>query len=174
MLAFVNQYSMFYERCKLMDGVRKYLLSVTAAAVICGIIMSILGKKGLYASIIRILCGLFMAFTMISPILKIRLKDLETYFGELHIEANSAVSWGIQTAENASTEFIKDKTEAYILDKASSMGLNIKAEVMLAEGGDRTPCCVWIEGSVAPYAKMQLQTWLKEELGIPEENQVWK
>lgn len=157
-----------------MDGIRQYLLSITAAAIICSILMSFLGKKGMYSSVIRMLCGLFMAFTMISPVMRIRLKDFERYFGELHFEANSAVSWGIQTAEEATAEFIKDKTETYILDKASSMGLSIKAEVRLEEERDRTPCSVLIEGKVAPYAKMQLQTWLKEELGVPEENQIWK
>lgn len=157
-----------------MDGIRQYLLSVTGAAIICSILMSILGKKGMYSSVIRMLCGLFMAVTMISPVMRIHLKNFEAYFGELNVEANSAVSWGIQTAEDASAEFIKDKTETYILDKASSMGLSIEAKVGLAEERDWTPCSVLIEGPVAPYAKSQLQTWLKEELGIPEENQIWK
>lgn len=157
-----------------MEAIRQYLLSVTGAAIICSILMSILGKKGMYSSVIRMLCGLFMVFTMIAPVMRIRLKDFETYFGELNIEANSAVSWGIQTAEDASAEFIKDKTETYILDKASSMGLSIKAEVKLAEERGWTPYYVLIEGKVAPYAKKQLQTWLKEELDIPEENQIWK
>ena len=173
MPASVNQYVVLYEGCKLMDGIRQYLLSITAAAIICSILMSILGKKGMYSSVIRMLCGLFMAYTMISPVMKIRLKDFETYLGELSIEANSAVSWGIQSAEEASAEFIKEKTETYILDKASSMGLSIEAEVRLAEEGDRTPYSVLIKGNVSPYAKKQLQTWLKEEFGIPEENQIW-
>ena len=84
-----------------MDGIRQYLLSVTGAAIICSILMSILGKKGMYSSVIRMLCGLFMAVTMISPVMRIHLKNFEAYFGELNIEANSAVSWGIQTAEDA-------------------------------------------------------------------------
>ena len=105
-----------------MDGIRQYLLSVTGAAIICSILMSILGKKGMYSSVIRMLCGLFMAVTMISPVMRIHLKNFEAYFGELNVEANSAVSWGIQTAEDASAEFIKDKTETYIWTKRHLWG----------------------------------------------------
>lgn len=47
-----------------MESIRQYLLSITAAAVICSLITGIMGKKGTYAAIVRMLCGLFMAITM--------------------------------------------------------------------------------------------------------------
>lgn len=156
-----------------MEQIRQYLLSITAAAVICSIILGIQSKKSTYSSIIRMLCGLFMAITMISPLLKVRISDYSAYFGDLQTEAEDMAAAGKQIAELEAVGIIKRNMEAYIVDKASSIGLVVRVEVTLAEYGTPYPCAVQIQGAASPYAKRQLQRWMKEELGIPEENQIW-
>lgn len=156
-----------------MENIRQYLLSVTAAAIICSLITSLMGKKGTYAAIVRMLCGLFMALTMISPLIQVRLSDFTSYFDSLQTEADTAAASGSAMAEEASEAIIKRETETYILDKALSMGLNIEVEVTLADAGVPYPCHVSLRGAASPYARRQLQGWLEDDLGIPEENQTW-
>jgi len=156
-----------------MEQIRQYLLSITASAVICSIILGIQSKKSTYSSIIRMLCGLFMAITMIAPLLKVRISDYSAYFGSLQIEAEDMAAVGKQLADSEAMGIIKRNTEAYIVDKATSMGIAVHVEVTLAEYGTPYPCAVQIQGAASPYVKRQLQHWMKEALGIPEENQIW-
>ena len=43
-----------------MEALRQYVTVLTAAAILCAILSGLLGKKGLSAGIMRLLCGLVM------------------------------------------------------------------------------------------------------------------
>lgn len=156
-----------------MEEVRKYIISVTAAALLCGIITGIIGKKGSYCAIIKLLSGLFLAYTVIAPWTKIRLADFSNFTDDLSAEAEQYVQDGIIYAYSESAAIIKTKTEAYILDKAASMGLDIEVEVKLGSSDPPLPESAIIKGSVSPYAKEMLQVWFYNDLGIPKENLLW-
>lgn len=156
-----------------MEGIRRYILSVTAAAVICSMVLSLCDKKGFNKAAIKMLCGIFVAITMIAPLLEIRLSNISMSAGVLSGEATAAVEEGRQAAVNAVGSIIKQRTESYILDKADAMGIEIIVQVSLDQENLRYPQCVCIHGTVSPFAKRQLQLWISEELGIAEENQIW-
>ena len=69
---------------------------------------------------------------------------------------------------------IKDRTEAYILDKAASMGLSLRVEVILSEEEIPKPITVKLWGTVPPYTKTRLRNWMEDTLGIGEEDQLWQ
>ena len=54
-----------------MDSIRQYLLSITAAAVICAIINALSGKKGTTSAVVKLLSGLFLTLSVISPLLNL-------------------------------------------------------------------------------------------------------
>ena len=56
-----------------MEGIREYLIQVTAAALICGIINTIVGKKGSVAATVRVMTVILMTVTMASPLVKLRI-----------------------------------------------------------------------------------------------------
>ena len=173
MPAFVDQYRLFYERGRVMEHIRQYLLSFTAAAVICSLITSLTGKKGTYASVIKMLCGLFMAVTMISPLIHMEWSDFSFYYGSIITDADLAAANGEQMADEAVAGIIKRKTQTYILDKALSMGLDIDVEVLLADSDTLYPYKVLLQGAASPYARQKLKEMITSDLGIPEENQIW-
>ena len=173
MSAVTGQYCLFHEGGRMMENIRQYLLSVTASAIICSLITSITEKKGTYAAIVRMLCGLFMAITMISPLLHIRLSDFSVYYGSIMADADTAASNGSFMANEAMAAIIKRETETYILDKASSMGLSLEVEVSLSDSDTQQPQKVWLRGAASPYAKQKLKEMIANDLGIPEENQTW-
>ena len=168
-----DKYGMFYEGADLVERIRLYILSVSAAAMICSMVLSLCDKKGLNKAAIRMLCGIFIAITMIDPLLEIRLPDISMSTGIISGEATAAAEEGRQAAVNAVGAIIKQRTESYILDKADAMGLELIVQVILDRENQRYPQCVRIQGTASPYAKRQLQLWISEKLGIAEEKQIW-
>lgn len=156
-----------------MEHIKEYLLSVTIAAIICSLITSLVGNKGAFSAVVRTLCGIFLALTALSPLIDLKLDDISSYFREFGLEADSAAAAGSVMADEASAAIIKSELEAYILDKASALGVSISVDVKLDNTGTPLPVSATLSGSVSPYAKKQLQEVIANELGIPEERQIW-
>lgn len=156
-----------------MDWIRQYILSITAAAIISGILSGILGKKGTIGTIGSMLCGLFLSIAIIRPIAKIELSSWSDWLQDLTLDAGSYVSEGENIASDAAADIIKAQSEAYILDKAASLGLTL--EVSVTVGGEELPVpeSVTIRGAVSPYHRSRLETVIAEDLGIAKENQRW-
>lgn len=156
-----------------MEGIRDYLLRLTAAAVLCGIVTGLLGKKGALGATVKLLTGIFMTFTVISPWTQLRLDDFMGYFDDLSYQAGSAAQEGEIMARDTMADIIKTKSEAYILDKASSYGAELTVEVSLDGSDLPAPSAVRISGRISPYGRKQLETIISEELGIALEDQIW-
>lgn len=156
-----------------MEDIRQYLLSVILCTIICAITIHISGKTGMVPSVIKLLTGLFILYTVLSPWSKMRLTDLSSYFSDLKVDASVAVEEGKEASAQYAASIIKSELEAYILDKASSLGLDICVDVIMDESQPQLPHSVKIGGSVSPYAKQRLAQIISDELGIPKENLLW-
>lgn len=156
-----------------MDSVRQYILSVVAAASICGFFSTLFSNKNTFGGIVKLLTGLFLTITVISPIAKVNLRNYAMYFDDLTVEAEDAASYGSKMAEDSMRTIIKSQTEAYILDKANALGLNLSVEVILDDADSLTPCAITLNGVASPYAKARLQQYIVQDLGIPKESQEW-
>lgn len=168
-----DQYSLLYEGDRLMEQIRQYLLSVIGAAILCGIVNSLIGKKSAHAAIIKLISGLCMTFTVISPLLKVQMNDYSDYFNSFADDAEKVVASGEEIAAKELRAIIKGRTEAYILDKAASLGLDVEVEVTLSNDIPPLPCAVTISGSASPYSKNALAQYIANDLGIPKEDQIW-
>ena len=155
-----------------MEGLRNYLLSIFSAAIICAIVMRLMGEKGTHATLTKLIAGLFLAFTVIYPLADIRIGDLTGLTAGYSDTAEQAAAMGQLLTKESIASGIKAKTEAYILDKAAALNTRLQVEVTLS---DDIPCpkAVRLAGSVSPYAKAQLQTIIAQDLGIAKESQLW-
>ena len=156
-----------------MDSLRQYLITVTSAAVVSAVVNSFAGKNGTHSAVIKMLTGLFVSLAVISPILKLEINEFGDFSNSFLEEAQSTASIGEAAALSSVREIITDKTSAYILDKANSMGLDINVEVILDDENPPKPCFVIISGSVSPYAKEILGEYIADNLAIPKEDQQW-
>ncbi len=157
-----------------MEAVKSYLLSVSGAAMISGIVIRLAGSSGSHSAVVKMIAGIFLVFTVISPLAKLQLTDFSLYLDGLSASGDSAVEMGSQQARDAAAEIIKAETESYILDKAASLSLNIQADVTLSDDDLLQPSSVTLNGEASPFARQQLQRQIAQELGIPEEKQTWK
>ena len=156
-----------------MNSVGAYILRLTAAAVICGLISGVVGTKGALASIVKLMTGLFLCFSVISPFLKVNVGNLTGYLEDLQVNGDEIVAEGETAVKRELETIIKSKTEAYILDKAASYGAELAVEVSVDSSETPVPNAVRVSGQISPYGKKQLQQIIANDLGIALEAQIW-
>lgn len=169
----VDQYCLFLKGCRLMEEIRQYLLSIIAAAIICAVVIRIAGQKNMVCAMIKLFAGLFMSLTVISPLLKLQIGNFSDYLSTLELDADCYISEAEESAAFERSGIITNAIESYILDKATSLGVTIQVEVELSDTDKQTPNKVVLVGDISPYNKLKLQQIIKDDLGIPEENQFW-
>lgn len=152
-----------------MEAVRQYIISVVAAALLCGIVIGLM-PPGRANPIIRMVCGLFLAYTVLRGLTGL---DLQTpdWVEFTATDARQAAAFGESLGQDALAQVIKEQTRTYILDKAATLGLTLEVEVTLDES--QVPRAVSIRGQTSPYERQQLQNAITRELGIAKENQQW-
>ena len=153
-----------------MEAIKGYLLSVTATALICGIISSLTGKC-ISSKLLKLLSGLFLTAVVIKPVVEMKVNDIFVFSENIIVNGDLAVSQGERMAEEEMKRIIKDKCEAYILDKAKVLGAEIIVDVTL---DGYVPVQVIIEGNVSPFIKSSIATTITEDMDIPLEEQIWK
>ena len=163
---------MFFERGRVVEGLRQYILSAAAGALICGIVTAFC-QKSAYKKHITMLCGLFMTFTLLRPLIGIKipeLSDLNDYISQ----AESAVEEGKRISLSAQKTIISQECETYILDKAKELQVSLAVDVTVEEReGEQIPVFAEMTGAVLPEIQRQLSTVIATDLGIPKENQLW-
>lgn len=156
-----------------MDIIKQYLMSVIVMALTCGMLAGLLEKGSPAYTITRLVCGMLMAFTVIRPVLDIDLQNVLNFPATLYRSGEIVARDGQMLSETAMRTIIKNETEAYILDKAASLGVELEVDVMLEDTYPMAPISVRVSGNVSPYSRNRLQSIIAQELGISKENQIW-
>ena len=150
-----------------------YILSICLAAVMVAILSRIQDSNSSTGNLCRMLFGLFLAFTVLKPVGRVNFDNIEVFSNHDTVAANAATAKGEAIAKDTLSEIIKQKTEAYILDKAGLYECDIQVEVAMGESEPPVPESVVICGDASPYARAQLQRIIAEDLAIPKERQKW-
>ena len=156
-----------------MEGIKAYILSVAAAAILCAVVRRLLEKKGTAGSVGKLLTGIFMAVTVLSPLTGLTVGPVEDIMNDYRVAAEDAVAIGEKSANEALRDSISQRLEAYIIEKALNLGADVVVEIKLSQDLYPTPIGIKITGQIAPYAKSRLQRIIQEDLGIGEEDQIW-
>lgn len=165
---------MFHERGVIVPGLREYLLSITAAAVICAIVKHMVGEKKNTGKLVYVISGLFMIITIVSPVMQFRFGDLRGYLDGLQADGQYICEEGKKMATDELKNIIKEQTEAYILNEAERLDTRLDVEVTLSDSYPPQPNQVVLKGSVSPYQKQSISQYMSEYLGISQEQQIWK
>lgn len=155
-----------------MDGIRQYVLSVICVVILCGI-TELFITDGKIKALVKVVSGLTVTLTVLNPFVR----GYELQWGlavdEILKDREAAIADGECTAQESYCEIITDQTQAYILDKASSLGVEVKVEIELKEEYPNAPNLVRIHGPISPYEKRQLSAYMQQYLGIDEDKQIW-
>ena len=149
----------------MMDAIRKYLISLCAAALLCALVRALV-PGGRMKKLCSLLCGIFL--------LPAALSDFAQELSKMQVAAEQARTGVEIRNREALCAIIKSKTEAYIWDKAQELDLSVGIEVMVeADGSYPYPSGVQITGAFTPQQRKALAAYIEENLAIGKERQIW-
>ncbi len=152
-----------------MEALRQWLLGVVACALLVSIAEQ-LCPEGRERGMVRFTGGLLLLLAMLRPLSGFAPPEAMQGAAEYR-EALAALEPELETArENALTAGIASALNAYIEDKAGSLGADVRAEAAV-EAADGVPLVrgVTLHGAYCGT----LSAWLTSELGIAKEKQIW-
>jgi len=155
--------------------IRIWVLGLTGAAFLAAIAMT-LTPKGRPRSVVGLVAGLVTVVALIAPILEFDYAAFAQNVSgfEVSLEARTE-EWELQQ-ERLTSLIIRERSEAYILDKAESLGLvGLDIEVATARSPDgwHYPYRVWVSGTYTSSQQRALSEFLAGTFGIPAERQYW-
>ena len=148
----------------MMEAVRAWLTSVVLVSVLLSAAQSLIPP-----GTVRKAAG----FTggLIRPVLGADLEHLELDFDHYQAAVEERQEELADTQTEAMASIIAEQTEAYILDKAGELGLEVTVRVETRTEGNGIPV-PWSAELTGSWSQA-LASALETELGIPAERQVW-
>lgn len=156
-----------------MEAIGEYILRLVCGALICGLILSLTGADGPGGKLRSMLCGLFLAYLAVSPLVNLELGDLTYMDPHIAAQAEELAQAGALDAKDAMAQRISEQCDAYILNKADELALTLTAEVTL-DPDSCVPVSVRITGTAAPYDRETLIGYITNTLGIERSNIQWE
>ena len=151
----------------------RYIFSVTTAAIIFSILQSLLHKNSAAAILVRLIGGLFLTFTVIAPVIDFDLDSILEQSWAYTSHAEDIAAAGQTIAAEQRSQRIKEQCETYIIDKAMSYQTQLDVDITLTNDEMPLPSAVLLKGNISPYVKSIIATWIQDEMGIPEDHQIW-
>ena len=155
------------------EWIRNWILSMTGAALVCAAALR-LAPEGRVKPMLRTLCALTMAAALFSPLLRAAaLPDLGADLARARAAADALTGEGAALGQELDRAYIERRMEAYILDKARTLGVPLAAARVHLRWSTQG---VWLPESAeltGTYNEILART-LEAELGIAKSAQTWR
>ena len=152
-----------------------YVFELCVLSLLCGVIINLMPKGGI-KDISCILCTAILISNILSGLDMMNIKE---YFEDESITANIENEFSERVAEserNMKIKVMEQQCEKYILDKAYELGVSdAELEIIVTENESTylLPYAIEFRGKLKDSQREQLVKVAEEDLGIPEERQVW-
>lgn len=156
-----------------MTAVREYIIQVVAVSLLCSIILKLLHGSKVSHQIMKTVCGIAIAITVISPVMSFAPDGLPDTIQSINMDGKEIARRASEDSQNQLSEVITNNIQAYILSKASSYDCNLDVKISLDGDTHRIPVSVEINADVSPFIKKKIQDIIEAEIGIPKERQIW-
>lgn len=159
-----------------MELIKNWILGVTCAAMLVAVAESLM-PSGTVKKIGKLTGGVVLLLAVIQPLMGLDFESLSMALTEsresMHVlseEEASAVSADLMKS------IIADKTGAYILDKANSMGISctVDVECKVGEGNIPYPVSVTVMGRLTDTQRDALTRDIEANLAIPADRQLYE
>jgi stage III sporulation protein AF len=154
---------------------QEWVRAIAGAALICAAATA-LTPKGKVKGVLKIVCGIVLIMAMVNPLLSGALPELSLDLSVYRQKADEIIGTAEEKENGLSRRIIEGELEAYILDKARSLGATLGSVEVAVKWGDAGcwyPHEVTITAELTPREKSLISSSIEAELGIPGERQYW-
>ena len=154
----------------MIEVISVWIRSMVITTLVVSLLITLV-PEGSFRRIARLTGGLIFLLVVLQGMKDVDLSrlsaDFETYRTKIEMQRSEFE----KENETAILQSIAQGTQAYILDKADSLGLDlwVEAEVDVDENGDYRLAGVRISGTYSA----ELAGWISETLGLGAEKQEW-
>ena len=159
-----------------------YLFSLTAAALLSALVLALV-PEGSVRRTVQLGCGLLLALTALSPLLKLDYDAIAKQIAEIRLDTETARTGVEVQNRELQARIISEQAAAYIWDKAQELGLSVSVDVGVALevevetrdlGSGPYPWRATLTGACGGEKRTALTRYIEENLAIPEARQVWQ
>ena len=157
-----------------MDGLRTWLMSVLAAAVLCALARALM-PEGAVKRAGGLACGLVLLTAVLTPAIELSPAAAEAWAAEWSAGQRQTEEELRQIVQDTMKGIIEREFAAYIVDKAAEWGLTVTAEVGCTETeeGVYLPSRTQVSGPLSQEDRNRLASLIREDLGVPTERQTY-
>lgn len=157
-----------------MDVIRQWLLGITCAAMVAALAES-LTPTGTIRKIGRLTGGLVLLVAMLQPLLSLDQDALTRALTEYRLELSSYSGELEEENRTLMKNIIEERSDAYIQDKAESLGIDCQISVEVGEEGDwPVPESVTVFGALTEGEQAELTRAIETDFAIPAERQYYE
>ena len=147
-----------------------YLFSLTAAALLSALVLALV-PEGSVRRTVQLGCGLLLALTALSPLLKLDYDAIAKQIAEIRLDTET-VRTGVEVQNRElQARIISEQAAAYIWDKADEMEVEVETRDL---GSGPYPWRATLTGTCGGEKRTALTQYIEENLAIPEARQVWQ
>lgn len=151
-----------------------YLFSLTAAALLSALVLALV-PEGSVRRTVQLGCGLLLALTALSPLLKLDYDAIAKQIAEIQLDTETARTGVEVQNRELQARIISEQAAAYIWDKADALGLTLEIEVQTTDRGSGPyPYSASLRGTCGDADRAVLSRYIEQTLAIPAERQVWE
>lgn len=157
----------------MMGALKEWLLSVTAAAILCALAQGLI-PPGPVRRVGRLTAGLVMAAALLAPLASLRGVELEQWLESW--QPQQEVQGLEEQRDETMKSIIEEECSAYIVDKAAQLGAECQVTVVCSSEGEGVflPWQITVTGDLSPGQQEQLTRQIQEDLGVPPERQQYE
>lgn len=157
----------------MMGVLREWLLSVTAAAILCALAQGLI-PPGPVRRVGRLTAGLVMAAALLAPLASLRGVEPEQWLESW--QPQKEVQGLEEQRDETMKSIIEEECSAYIVDKAAQLGAECQVTVVCSSEGEGVflPWQITVTGDLSPGQQEQLTRQIQEDLGVPPERQQYE
>ena len=155
----------------MMEALGRWLLAVSAAALLVSVVQALIPEGGLRRTA-TFIGGLLLLAVLLRPAAELDLSGLSAGLSDWTEQVEQRQSELEAAQSDSLAAGIAERTAAYISDKGAALGLAVTARVETENSPDGIPVPSAVE--LTGPRSAELSAYIAEELGIPSERQIWK
>lgn len=155
----------------MLSALRSWILGIVGAGVLCGVCRA-LAPEGGGKRVMGVVCGFVMMLAVMSILRGGEVPDIGKYVSRYTQEAGEITGYARREGAAQTRFIIEARLEAYILDKAAALGLELR-DVQVTARWSEDGCWVPVECVLRGDESAELSRMIESELGIARSEQIW-